>query len=111
MTKPIPYHGLEVMLAEFESNQLEVVLVPSKRFVNEGGCIRVAQRKNANWYRQFCGLHASSRRRNHRLFDTKIKRRGTMKVLTTLIATGKSRSKYADELISIALNIENQNPF
>ncbi len=53
--------ALQIMLAELEGNRLEVQLVPCRRFVNEGGCYRVAVSKNATWYRDFCGHHASSR--------------------------------------------------
>lgn len=100
------------MLAELEGNQLEVGLFPCKRFVNEGGCIRVAISKNAKWYRDFCSRHASSRIRNHRLFDTKIRRQSTISILKQLTETGKSRSKYANEILSIAAKIDqSSNPF
>lgn len=93
--------GLEQMLAELESSCLEVILVPSRDRVNEGGCIRVAVSKNCTWYRRFCGRHASSRIRRNTAFDTCIKRRNTLRALNALIA-GKPAGKYAAELLSIA---------
>jgi hypothetical protein len=93
--------GVEIMLAELESSCLEVALVPCRRFVNEGGCIRVAVQKNTRWYRDFCARHLSSRRRQNALPDTKIKRRDTIRVLEAIIA-GKARSKYVPDLLRIA---------
>lgn len=97
--------GLERMLAELESQQLEVQLVPLNprlRNYTPGGCKRVCANRNANWYRAFCARHPSSRKRNHRKFDTRIKRQGVIGILTRL-CTGKSTvSKYAAELLSIA---------
>ena len=93
--------GLEVMLAELESSRLEVVLVPCRRFVNHGGCVRVAISKNAPWYQRFCADHGSSRKRKNAAHDTRIKRREIVRILGNLIA-GRSRSKYAPALLRIA---------
>jgi hypothetical protein len=97
--------GLDIMQAEFESHQLEVVLVPSRRAVNSGGCIRVAAARNCDWYRRFCARHLSSRRRNKRLIDTRIKRRNVAALLKRLRVAAATRSKYADELRRIAAAI------
>lgn len=94
--------GLEMMLAELESSELTVVLVPTKRHVNEGGVIRVAQSRNATWYRRFYAAHSSDRVRKNAAFDTRIKRRATILLLETLIAGAPSRSKYAADLLRIA---------
>lgn len=93
--------GLELMLAELESHCLEVQLVPCRRRVNEGGCVRVAVSKNCAWYRRFCAAHPSSRIRAKAAFDTRIKRRNVLRTLNAMIA-GHSRSKYAAELGRIA---------
>lgn len=93
------------MLAELESSQLVVVLVPSRRAVNEGGCIRVAMDRNCEWYRRFCAAHGSSRVRHRALHDTCIKRRDTRRLLERLIAGRPSRSKYAEELRAIARRV------
>lgn len=98
--------GLELMLAEMESSCLEVVLVPCRREVNSGGCIRVALSKNCDWYRRFCGRHLSSRVRNRALPDTKIKRRAVVRLLNKLIAGRPTFSKYADELRRLAARKE-----
>lgn len=85
--------SLELMKAEFESNQLEVALVPSKWPVNEGGCIRVAISKNCTWYRDFCARHLSARVRRKTASDTRIKRRNVARALEILCARKRS-SKY-----------------
>lgn len=97
--------GLEILLAELESHQLVVELVPQKVFTNHGGMIRVAFSKNATWYRHFCARHLSSRRRNHRLPDTRIKRRAIVRILERMVAGRPTRSKYADELRREALRL------
>jgi hypothetical protein len=102
-------NALNEMLAELETYRLEVVLVPCRRFVNEGGMIRVAAGKNAKWYSEFCYDHSSSRARVHRLHDTKIKRRNVLRLLNRLILTGESRSKYAGEIRGIAMRRVNQS--
>lgn len=94
-------HGVEMMLAELESSCLEVALVPSRHFVNEGGCVRVAVSKNAKWYRDFCARHASGRSRNNRAFDTRIKRRNVVRTLNAILR-GRARSKYVPELLRLA---------
>lgn len=95
---------LERMQAEFESTRLEVGLAPlnpGKRGYNEGGCKRVTLSVNAKWYRDFCARHLSSRKRNKRHPDTRIKRRNVERLLSRLLLVG-SISKYGEELIRIA---------
>ena len=94
--------SLQIMLAELESSRLEVVLVPSKRHTNEGGMIRVAASRNCNWYRRFCLSHPSSRKRNHRKPDTRIRRKDIVRILTRMTNGLPTRSKYANELRKIA---------
>ncbi len=94
-------NGLEQMLAELESSCLEVVLVPARHRTNEGASVRCAISKNALWYRRFCAAFPSDRKRNNAAFDTRIKRAGTIATLNALIS-GRSRSKYAPDLLRIA---------
>lgn len=94
--------GLKVMLAELESSRLVVVLVPCRRQVNEGGCIRVAAERNCTWYRRFCAEYAAGRRRASASFDTRIRRRDTVRLLVRLSAGRHSASKYAEHLLQIA---------
>jgi hypothetical protein len=94
--------GLEMMLAELESSCLEVMLVPCKRPVNSGGCIRVAASRNCTWYRRYCARHLSDRRRKNNAVDTRIKRRDTLRLLNRLISGKSSISKYAPELLGLA---------
>ena len=98
---------LHQMLAELSSHRLHVMLVPlnpNRRGYNEGGCKRVCDR-NPRWYSQFCSRHLSSRVRNHRKLDTRIKRRDILRILTRLSAGLPSSSKYAEELLDIARRI------
>jgi hypothetical protein len=95
--------GLIILQAELESSCLEVVLVPCRREVNSGGCVRVCANRNCDWYRRFCAAHSSSRQRRKAAFDTRIKRRDTLRLLGRLIEGRPSRSKYVPELLGFAL--------
>jgi hypothetical protein len=101
-----PVSGLELMLNELESSQLEVALVPCRVPVNSGGCIRVAVSKNCFWYREFCRRHVSSRFRRNAAVDTKIKRRDVLRLLRRLIGGRSTLSVYAVELRAIARRLE-----
>jgi hypothetical protein len=97
--------GLVQMLAELESHQLQVCLVPlspSRRGYNEGGMKRALMDRNPKWYRDLCLRFPSSRVRRHRKPDTRIRRRDILRILTRLAMGLRSRSKYADELRAIA---------
>ena len=94
--------ALQEMLCELESSRLEVILVPQRRRTNEGGMIRVCANKNAAWYRDFCARHPSSRRRNHRKHDTRIRRIRIIQVLTRMAGALYTRSKYRAELLNFA---------
>jgi hypothetical protein len=50
-------------LQELESEQLEVVLVPSKHpeIAEKGGMIRAVSSENPKWYRDFCELYPARR--------------------------------------------------
>lgn len=98
--------GLEVMLIELESNRLEVGLAPCKYTCNEGGCVRVAFSRNATWYRRYCAQYCSSRRRNKKHPDTRIKRAETVRILGRLIEGKPVRSQYAPVLLSIAKKLQ-----
>jgi hypothetical protein len=97
--------SLTIMLAELESHQLCVCLAPlnpKMRGYNDGGCKRVLMDRNPLWYRNFCAEHASSRGVRRGKFDTKIRRRNTIRVLARMEAGKKTISKYAGELLAIA---------
>lgn len=94
----------EVMLAQLESHQLQVILVPLNprlRGYNDGGCKRVLADQNPKWYRQFCARHPSSRGVRRGKLDTRIKRYNTLRALQQIIA-GKPAGKYEAELRRIA---------
>jgi hypothetical protein len=105
---PVLNHGLELLLAELEGNQLEVALVPSRRPVNVGGCVRVAVSRNARWYRDFCARHPSSRRRLNAAPDTRIKRANVRRLLEALIAGRPVRSRYRAEILRLAVRATSQ---
>ena len=113
----------ERMLAELESSQLEVVLIPSKDrdCAMRGGKIRVAHMQNAEWYQDFCAQFTAKRRarcrrcfrrcqcekeekrkrrwgkRPRMLHDTSIKKQDTIRGLKEL-TRGKCVSIYAQRL-------------
>lgn len=104
MTLP---EALQLMLNQLESHQLRVELAPLNprlRNYNEGGCKRVVVDANPIWYRRFCGRHLSSRKRNHRKPDTKIKRANTLRALNQLIR-GVPAGKYGEEPVGIARGV------
>lgn len=97
------------MLAELQSHQLTVCLVPlsqSRRGYNEGGCKRVAVDRSPRWYSALCLKFPSSRVRNHRKPDTRVRRANILRVLGRLIDGKTSWSKYAGELRAIAERVE-----
>lgn len=98
------------MLGELEGNCLRVELVPLKRETNVGGCRRVAASRNAVWYQKFCAKHPSGRKRKNAAFDTRIKRRDIVRILTRLSRGLPSRSKYVPELQAISRRFEG-DPF
>lgn len=102
--------ALTEMRDELESHSLEVILVPQRRFTNEGGMIRVAVDKNAPWYSRFCSRYSSSRRRNNLAHDTRIKRRDTLRVLDGLITKGRAVSQYAEDFLAEARARVRANP-
>jgi hypothetical protein len=102
MKTPVEYQvAAEELLGELEGSCLEVVLVPERRRTCEGGMIRVAVSKNATWYRQFCALYASSRVRRNNAFDTRIRRRETVRALKRFAAGAAPRGVYAERLLEV----------
>ncbi len=98
-------YGLQTMLAELESHQLRVELVPlnpNRRGWNEGGCKRVKSDENPRWYKSFCGRHLSSRGTRRGKPDTRIRRFDVLRLLRRLSSGLPTISKYADEIRRIA---------
>ena len=94
--------GLEFMLGELHSHQLQVGLVPQKTFTNEGGCIRVCFDVPPTWYRRFCSRHSSSRGIRRGKFDTRIKRANVLSALERMLDGDQYHGKYRDEFLQIA---------
>lgn len=97
--------ALEVMLAELESNRLEVVLAPSKRRERDYDMIRVVASRNCLWYRKFCAANLSSRKRRNPRPDTCIKRFRTIDALQRMIA-GTRSTYYFNQLSDISLKYQ-----
>jgi hypothetical protein len=93
-----PYY--QQMLDELESNVLDVVLVPSRRWecYRRGGMVRMTQGQNADWYRKLCAKYSSARSRKNALHDTRIKRANVRSTLRMLIAGRKSPSYLVQDL-------------
>lgn len=101
---------MDEMLMDLSTNKLEVCLIPSQieDCAKDGGMIRVAYNQNVDWYRKLCECYSCTRykKRNPRKDYTKIKRANIIYILSTLIKNGKSRSKYAEDLRDIAIEIK-----
>lgn len=96
--------ALQQMLAELESHQLQVILVPlnpRRRNYNEGGCRRVACDLNPKWYRLFCAANPSSRGVRRGGFDTRIRRFNTLRALRQMLRKIPA-GKYEPQLRAIA---------
>lgn len=78
----------EIMLAELRENRLEVVRV---------GVLRVAQSRNAAWYRSFCGAYTGRRRRFPR--PRTIIRRATTEAALKRLAAGNASGVYGERLL------------
>lgn len=103
-------NALEEMLAELESNPLVTILAPSRRSDRrDHDQIRVNMSVPPRWYRQFCAKHTSSRAVRRGKHDTRIKRANVLSLLRQLSAHGKSCSKYAAEILSIAARLERKS--
>lgn len=83
-------------LVELDAHQLLVVLIPSRDpdIAMRGGCIRAVEEENAEWYRNFCGHYASTRKYRTRKFKTLIKRQHTRRALQELMR-GEKKTGYA----------------
>lgn len=90
------------MRDELERSRLEVVLVPSRdpQTAARGGMIRCAVDRNPLWYRELCAGSESQRRGKRRLFQTLIKRRGTLRALAR-IALGEPAGMYGERLLPV----------
>lgn len=108
--KPAPDHlqlGLEQLLNELQSHQLQTILAPSKRSDRrEWDMIRVNMDENPRWYRNFCARHPSTRGVRRGKFDTVIRRIRTEQTLKRLIAGKHTNSIYADELLRLAAKVK-----
>lgn len=102
---------LEEMLAELESQRLEVTLAPAPSPAYEGHMIRVCNDKNTDWYRRLCGTFPSGRVRRNTHFDTKIKRRFVVRVLERMASGEKPNSYIADYIWDLAKRREEKEPF
>ena len=91
-----------IMLYELDSHRLIVELIPSNDFeiAERGGKVRAVMSQNCVWYRKFCSLYTSGRRRTRqgRKHDTLIKRAATRAALLKLMR-GIDDCVYTDRLL------------
>lgn len=106
-------HELEQMLNELQSNQLEVVLVPSKDPRHEGHMVRKAVQRNCEWYRRFCSQYTKNPRPLARSVRTKIVRGHTERILTSMIKNRKMdmNGLYYEWILAEAHRRIDRNPF
>lgn len=95
---------LEEMLYELMENRLVVCVVPGNdgNVNDDGRKVRAVTSQNVEWYQELCLAYPSTRIRKNLSPDTKIRRKNVVRVLERLIATGKSLSMYAGDLIAVA---------
>ncbi len=84
------------MLQELEANRLDVALAPAQR---GRGKVRVVVSSNPAWYRRLCREYPSTRVRRNQAFDTKIKRRETLRHLKCIATGVRCASVYHDRLV------------
>lgn len=93
---------LEQMLNELESSQLQTVLVPSKRGLNEADHIRVNISINPLWYRQMCAANISKRETRRGKPDTIIRRHKTISILKRMIEGHSHNTMYGERILKAA---------
>lgn len=98
---------LQFMLCDLEINQLQTILVPSKRHDRrEWDCVRVNVSVNCKWYRSFCSIHASKRGVRRGRFDTIVRRRETLKDLDRLLSGHPRGGVYEERILEAAKRIK-----
>lgn len=90
------------LLAELESNRLEVAIVPAPHPRHSLHGVRVAVSRNPTWYRRLCALFPSGRNRARALPDTRIRRAAIVRILSRLAAGAPVRSSYVGPLARAA---------
>ena len=93
---------LEFMLAELNEGSCRYTLIPAPEPRHIGHKIRVRENANPGWYRDLCRGYPDTRRTRT---STIIKRQYIKKILNELII-GQSNSKYAEDLIDIAVDYD-----
>ena len=94
------------MLNELEFNRLTVVLGEAQWPQFTGHKVRVAIEVNADWYRLFCAGYPSERNNRRGKFDTRVRRKDTIRVLRKLANEKKTSSKYAKPILDIARTLK-----
>jgi hypothetical protein len=91
------------MLDDLLANRPEVILVPSRQreCAERGGMIRMAISRNPVWYRALCNKYPSSRGRERRKPDTRVRRRNILRLLQRLANGEHVRSAYLPDLLHI----------
>ncbi len=84
------------MLQDLYANRLDVALTPAQ---HGRGKVRIVVAQNPAWYRRLCREYPSSRVRRNQAFDTKIRRRETLRHLKCFATGVPCRSVYHDRLI------------
>lgn len=98
-------HLLDEMLFELTEQRLEVCLIPAP-YGGEYRMVRAVCSMNPDWYRDLCQKFPCTRikARSKKKDYTKIKRTNIISVLTVMVREKKSYSKYAEDLIQVAMD-------
>jgi len=105
---------LAIMLTQLNKNRLQVGLAVAPEEAHSGHKIRVVDGTNPEWYQELCAKYLSTNRKNRKKRngkkhdDTKIKRRRIIEALTLLSQGRMSRSIYAEDLLELARDLEEE---
>ena len=86
---------LKIMLTQLKQNQLRVGLAEAPDPKHPSHKVRVVLSENIGWYRDMFAKYGNQ-----------LKRRHILEVLEHMIRTGKSRSKYANDLWEVAKEMQ-----
>lgn len=98
---------LQFMLCDLEINQLQTILVPSKRHDRrEWDQIRVNVSVNCPWYKSFCASFKSGRKNKRPKHDTLIKRQHVLSALNRLLSGKPKGTIYENRILDVARGIK-----
>jgi len=102
------------MLTQLKKNKLEVGLGKAPESKHSNHSVRVINNTNPKWYQELCEKYPTTNRKNKlkrrgkKHHDTKIKRQRIIQALMTLSEGRMAQSIYANDLLELASDLQNQ---